>query len=296
MRMLYYFPHPSNLRLQREVITMRRKEGPAGYGIFIMLLELIRDSEGLQVYDDPESLSFAINENDVSLISRICHDYSLFRSTDNGNLESPFLLMCQEQADARKAQAREWGKKGAKARYSHADQQQPSPFPDQDPPEPGPQPTPEHSEHAYRVPIPPPIGTPCLETNKQTNGENKIKTNQPTKSKLPEMEWLGISGIDWLEMCNSSDLMGDEEAMRILELPSYNDRNPRILAEWIRKYGLPKKIWGILQTKSDNWRIDTPVFQAIFQVIKQVRDTKYKPQHPAHYLISTAIKFYRDDT
>lgn len=151
--MLYYFPHPSNLRLQREVITMRRKEGPAGYGIFIMLLELIRDSEGLHVYDDPESLSFAINENDVSLISRICHDYSLFRSTGEGNLESPFLLMCQEQADARKAQAREWGKKGAKARYSHADQQQPSPSPAQDPPEPGPLTPPQHAEVTYRVPM-----------------------------------------------------------------------------------------------------------------------------------------------
>lgn len=293
--MLYYFPHPSNLRLQREVITMRRKEGPAGYGIFIMLLELIRDSEGLQVYDDPESLSFAINENDVSLISRICHDYSLFRSTDNGNLESPFLLMCQEQADARKAQAREWGKKGAKARYSHADQQQPSPSPAQDPQEPGPQPTPEHRNITYRVPMGGGIDTPCPNINNQTKGEGKEKKNQSTKSKLPEMEWIGIPGSDWLDLCRSSEMIDDTYIEVIMSEPAYPGRNPILLIDWIRKFGMPRALFEQLEILTGYWTVENPVFQALLKVLKHTRDTKMRPQHPSEFLISTAIKFYRDD-
>ena len=166
--MLYYFPHPSNLRLQREVIALRRLEGAQGYGVYIMILELMRDSEGQKVYDDPDTIAFALHEDDVSLISRICHDYSLFTLTEDHYLMSPFLEMCQQQADERKNKAREWGKAGAKARYSRADEPQPSPSPGQNLEEPNLQPTPEHKIHEDSVPIPPPMGTPCLKTNNKT--------------------------------------------------------------------------------------------------------------------------------
>ena len=274
---------------------MRRKEGPAGYGIFIMLLELMRDSEGQQVYDDPESLSFALNEKDISLISRVCHDYSLFRSTDDGNLESPFLLMCQQQADERKAQAREWGRKGAAARYQGTTKSQPTPNQAAGSPAEDPRLTPYHGDKPYTLPMGGGMGDPCINQDTNDNKENKEKENQPTKSKLVAMEWLGLPGADWLEMCSSSDLMREPEALRILDLPPVAGRNPAILVDWIRQFGLPKKLYGTLQTLSGDWRVDSPVFQAIFAVVKHVRDTKYRPAHPAQYLISTAIKFYNSE-
>lgn len=293
--MLYYFPHPTNLRIGKDVIRMRRQEGAAGYGIYVMLLELIRDSEDQQAYDDPESLSFALHEDDIDLISRICHDYSLFTLTDDGYLKSPFLEMCQQQADERAAKAREWGRKGAKARYSHADEQQPSPEPAQEPKAAAPISAPPHANKPYTLPMGGGIGDPCLNQNQQTI-VNQKESNQPTtKSKLVSLEWLGISGEDWLEMCSSSDLMGESEALRILDLPPVAGTNPCILVDWIRQFGLPKNLYATLQTLSGYWKIESPVFQAIHAVVKHVRDTKYKPAHPAQYLISTAIKFYRSD-
>ena len=290
--MLYYFPHPTNLRINKDVIRMRRQEGAAGYGIYVMLLELVRDSEDQQVFDDPDSLAFAIHEDDVSMISRICHDYSLFTLTDDGYLRSPFLAMCQQQADERAAKAREWGKMGAKARYSRADQRHPSPEPGKEPGAAAPVSAADHGNVPYALPMGGGMPDPCVNQKEQPKEQEKESNQQPTKSKLVAMEWLGLPGADWLEMCSSPDLMREPEALLILDLPPVAGRNPAILVDWIRQFGLPKKLYGTLQTLSGDWRVDSPVFQAIFAVVKHVRDTKYKPAHPAQYLISTAIKFY----
>ena len=271
---------------------MRRAEGPAGYGIYVMILELLRDSEDQKLYDDSDTLSFALHEDDISLISRVCHDYSLFRLTDDGYLISPFLLMCQQQADMRKAQAREWGKAGAKARYSRSDGPQSSPSPAQDPQEPGQQPAPEHHAHAYRVPIPPHMGTPCIKPKEPKETERKEKTNQPTKSKLVDLEWLGLSGSDWLNAAKGSRLMTEQELNTLRNRAYDSAHNGHILDEWLRKYNMSPELWQLLASVTRNWEIDSPEFQAVWSVIKHVRDTNYSPQHPSEYLISTAIKFY----
>lgn len=293
--MLYYFPHPSNLRLQREVIALRRQEGVQGYGIYVMILELMRDTEGQKVYDDPDTIAFALHEDDVSLISRVCHDYSLFTLTEDRYLMSPFLELCQQQADERKSRAREWGKAGAKARYSRADQQPSSPSPAQDPQEPGTQTPPQHVEVTYRVPMGGGIDTPCPNTNNQTKGKGKEKKNQPTKSKLPELEWIGIPGSDWLDLCRSSEMIDDTYIEVIMSEPAYPGRNPILLVDWIRKFGMPRALFEQLEILTGYWTVENPVFQALLKVLKHTRDTKMRPQHPSEFLISTAIKFYRHD-
>lgn len=279
--MLYYFAHPTNMRVQRDVIRMRQREGALGYGVYVMLLEFLRESEDQRIYDDAESIAFALNEQDTELISRIIHDYSLFELTDDGDIISPFLEKAKKEAEEAKAKARENGLKGAKTRY-HQDN------------------PPHHNpNHAYSVPnnddgtpIPPPIEGHSYNQNDQPKPPTNVGEKKPTKSKLVDLEWLGIAGDDWLEMCSSSDLMGESEALRILELPPVAGTNPCILVDWIRKFGLPKELYATLQTLSGYWKIESPVFQAIHAVVKHVRDTKYKPAHPAQYLISTAIKFY----
>ena len=284
------------MRLQREVIALRRQEGAQGYGIYVMILELMRDSEGQKVYDDPDTIAFALHEDDVSLISRICHDYSLFTLTEDRYLMSPFLEMCQQQADERKSKAREWGKAGAKARYSRADQRQSSPEPGQDPDEPGRQSTPGHQEVTYRVPIPPPMSTPCIDTNNQTKGEEKEKNQQPTKSQLAKLEFAGVPGLDWLDMIKDPDRIDDSNLVAILERPSDHNHNPRLLVDWIRRFGMSKRLYRALEIASCAWLVGHPVTVALVKVLNHATATKYKPQHPGEYLICSAIKWYRDDT
>ena len=290
--MLYYFPHPTNLRIGKDVIRMRRQEGAAGYGIYVMLLELVRDSEDQQVFDDPESLAFAIHEDDVSLISRICHDYSLFTLTDDGYLRSPFLAMCQQQADERAAKAREWGLKGAKARYGHNSAQQSTPQTTPDPPEPVQQSSALNGNKPYTLPMGEGMPNPCINQNEQPKGKEKESNQQLTKSKLKELEWLGISGEYWLDLCRSSSKMTAQDIERLLSLPPVPGHNQILLVDWIRKYGISKALFAQLGDVTESWRVGSPAFQALHAALRHTRDTQYTPAHPSEYLISTAIKFY----
>lgn len=271
---------------------MRRSEGAAGYGIYVMLLELVRDSEDQQVFDDPESLAFAIHEDDVSMISRICHDYSLFTLTDDGYLRSPFLAMCQQQADERAAKAREWGKMGAKARYSRADQRQPSPDPGLNPGANHPGSAADHGNIPYTLPMGGGIPGPCINQYNQTKGKEKESNQQPTKSKLMDLEWLDIAGSSWLDLCRSTPKMTAQDIEQLLSLPPVPGHNQILLVDWIRKYGISKALFARLGDVTESWRVGSPAFQALHAALKHARDTQYTPAHPSEYLISTAIKLY----
>lgn len=125
--MLYYFPHPSAMRNEINIIRMRQRWGSAGYGVYVMLLELLRESEGQQVFYFPEALAYSLHESNIDMLESVCRDFSLFTFTDDDVMSSPFLAMCQQQAEERAAKAREWGKMGAKARYQGATKSQPTP-------------------------------------------------------------------------------------------------------------------------------------------------------------------------
>lgn len=279
--MLYYFAHPTNMRVMRDVIKMRQREGAAGYGVYMMLLEFLRDSDDSPVYDDPDAIAFAINEQDTALISRIIHDYSLFKVTDDAVIISPFLAAAKKEAEQAKARAREFGRMGAKARY-HQDN------------------PPHHNpDHAYSVPnnadstpIPPPIEGLAYNQNNQPKDPTNVGEKKPTKSKLVGMEWLGLPGEDWLDLCRSSPVMTIDFYKQNLPDKPRSNHNHWLLDDWIRKFGCPKELFRMLTLMTDDWRVDHPAFAALNKVRLHVQETQYKPAHPWEYLIYNAINFY----
>lgn len=118
--MYNYLPHPSNMRTSSHVLRMRIREGAAGYGIYMMLLETLRDADGRKVFDFAEGLAFAINESDVDLVDRVIHNYDLFEIDENGYVASPWLDAQMAEYDAKKQAAVEAGRRGAAKRYGKA--------------------------------------------------------------------------------------------------------------------------------------------------------------------------------
>ena len=105
------------MRTADHVLAMRIQEGAAGYGIYVMLLELLRDSETRSLVFNPRNLAFAINEPDIALVERVIQEYGLFEIAPDGAFRSPWLQQQLEEYDAKKEAAREAGKRGAAARY-----------------------------------------------------------------------------------------------------------------------------------------------------------------------------------
>lgn len=102
------------------VLKMRMTEGSAGYGIYIMLLELLRDSDGLKTAYDPAVLAWALHESDQEKLRNVCEKYGLFEISDQGEISCPWLTEIMAEHTERRQKLAEAGKKSAELRKQRA--------------------------------------------------------------------------------------------------------------------------------------------------------------------------------
>ena len=116
--MYNYIPHPSNCRVSSSLLSLLVKEGAAGYGVYWMLLEVLRDAPDYRIEYDREVLSYSLHLNDANLLGRVCEQYKLFDIGNDGNLSSPWLCSQMQAYDERKKKLQEAGRRGAAKRFS----------------------------------------------------------------------------------------------------------------------------------------------------------------------------------
>lgn len=118
--MYNYIPHPSNCRVSSALTRMLMHEGVEGYGIYWMLLEMLRDCPGYKTSYFPESFAYAMHCSDLEKVKRVCEDYDLFQFDELKLMWSPWLLEVMGEYDDRKQKLREAGKRGAAHRWGGA--------------------------------------------------------------------------------------------------------------------------------------------------------------------------------
>lgn len=118
--MYNYIPHPSNCRVSSAVLSLRIEEGAAGYGVYWMVLELLRDAPNFRYSSSPKAIAFAINEHDSALVERVIKNYGLFDIDGDGLLMSPWLLDAMDAYSDKKQKLQEAGRRGAAKRWGAA--------------------------------------------------------------------------------------------------------------------------------------------------------------------------------
>lgn len=118
-----YFSHDSNARNSDKLIRLRMRHKAAGYGVYFMILERLREEPNYMSVKDYNMIAFDLRE-DASLIKSVVEDFGLFVFTEDGKYfysESFNRRMAvkdekaRKQAEAgRKAMQRRWGKNGGK--------------------------------------------------------------------------------------------------------------------------------------------------------------------------------------
>lgn len=193
--MFNYFPHSSAMRTADVVLTLRMAEGAAGYGVYCMLLELLRDAEDRKLVLNPRNLAFALNVSDSELVERVIHSPGLFKLSDDGFFTSPWLDLVMSEFDAKKEAAREAGRRGAAARYG--------------------------AKGSNSDPIAPPMGTPSLPLgNTPIQSEENKETNAPnhSRSKLFELSWNGKGGDFFFRLARqATSPLGDKQLERAVQ-------------------------------------------------------------------------------
>ena len=275
--MYNYLPHPSNMRTSSHVLRMRIREGAAGYGVYMMLLETLRDAEGRRVFNFPEGLAFAINEPDIDLVKRVIEEYGLFNLDKEGFITSPWLDAQMAEYDAKKAAAVEAGRRGAAKRYGKKPEESPE------------------------------NGNPIGGAMGSLKGAHSNKPNQtiinsteinPTnsKSRLLGLTWGKWSGEELFLIARQkgtifSPLDREEAAIRATSEamkpePEYNHDLPVQLADAM---GLTHEQYEVVADIIGHSKIGTPRLREAVRILNAWTDKSFRAKYPFEHLICSLL-------
>jgi len=78
-----YFSHDGNARNDAKLLKVRMKHGAAGYGVYFMILERLREEDGYMSAKDYNMIAFDLRV-DAGLIKSVVEDFGLFAFTEDG--------------------------------------------------------------------------------------------------------------------------------------------------------------------------------------------------------------------
>ena len=107
-----YFSHDSNARNDEKLVRLRMRHGAAGYGVYFMILERLREEVDYMSAKDYNMIVFDLRV-DAAIVKSVVEDFGLFTFTDDGKCfySESFTrrMLVMEEARSRRSVA---GKKG----------------------------------------------------------------------------------------------------------------------------------------------------------------------------------------
>ncbi|MCM1484061.1 MAG: DUF4373 domain-containing protein [Muribaculaceae bacterium] len=79
-----YFSHDSNARNDDRILRLRMRHGAAGYGVYFMILERLREEKDYTSATDYDMIAFDLHEN-PELIRSVVEDFGLFELSDSAD-------------------------------------------------------------------------------------------------------------------------------------------------------------------------------------------------------------------
>ena len=124
-----YFSHDSNARNDEKIALLRMKHGSAGYGVYFMILERLREAKDYMSVKDYNLIAFDLRE-DSQLIKSVVEEFGLFAFVNDKNRGECFYSKSfndrMELKDEKSQRRAEAGKKGAAKRWGSKDKAEPS--------------------------------------------------------------------------------------------------------------------------------------------------------------------------
>ncbi len=113
-----YFSHDSNARNDEKIVRLRMKHNAAGYGVYFMVLERLREETNYMSAKDYNMIAFDLRV-DAALVKSVIEDFGLFDFTEDGKFfYSESFRRRMGRKDILRRQRSEAGKAGMKTRWS----------------------------------------------------------------------------------------------------------------------------------------------------------------------------------
>lgn len=251
--MYNYIPLPTNMRDFSQVLTLRIEEGSAGYGIYIMVLQLLRDMPGYSMGDNAKRIAFALNEPDSTMVERVLHNYGLFVVDDNGLLSSPWLTEQLSAYDSKKKKLQEAGRRGAAKRFAS-------------------------SSNGEAIATPSDGDGEAIAILHNATQYNISKENETTPSESVEEDWKSI--------CASQGLRVDEDYVVAIAATQPEGHAPGYIAQVCCQYGIGQNVLDYLLRVTDNANKNDRRYKQFCSLVNRIQREKYNPQYPANFFCS----------
>lgn len=112
-----YFSHDSNARNDEKLVRLRMKQGAAGYGVYFMILERLREEADYMSAKDYNMIAFDLRV-DSAIVKSVVEDFGLFTFTDDGKcFYSESFTRRMDIKDTLRRQRSDGGKIGMKNRW-----------------------------------------------------------------------------------------------------------------------------------------------------------------------------------
>lgn len=229
------------------------EEGHAAYGIYWMVLELLRDNPGYKVSDNVKSIAWAIHCQDIGMVERVLHNYGLFDIDDSGLLFSPWLVDQMEAYDSKKRKLQEAGRRGAAKRFASKNNGEAIATPSMD--------DGEANSNIYNV------------------TQRNITYQNPTTS-------TDVDEEDWRVICQSQGLKVDDDFVKALAATQPEGHATGYVAQVCRQYGIGQNVLDYLLRITGNASLDNSRYTAFVALVKRIEREHYMPKHPANFFCS----------
>lgn len=247
-----------------DVLKMRMSEGSAGFGIYVMILEQLRNSDSYSIKFEPAVLAWSLHEPDVELLTRVVQDYGLFNITEDGTMSSPWLCSVMAEHDNKRAKLSAAGKKSAAMRQ---------------------QSTKEVTTTLAATTQPPlkEVAPKTQQTNKEKEINKKINTTPSTEEEGDDVD---IFSEDYISAVGKSQCDLFDPDLHAKGMVSDSKHNYNVLIAAALQYRLTVHQFVVLNMAVNDCAIGTPRFMEFIRVLKHCKDTNFKPTFPFEYFMS----------
>lgn len=262
--MFTYFIHPVTLSSMDQVLKMRMKEGAAGYGIYVMLLESLRTQESYQISWDPIVIAWQIHEADTSLLTRVVQDYDLFEIKD-GQLSSPWLIAAMAQHEEKRQKLSEAGKRSAAAKAAR-----------------------KGVSAASTLQPPPQPGSNLVSSVEQQSNLKEINQSKEITPSQPQVdgEEVDIFSDDFISRIGKAKTEIFSPALHAMGLDGDARHNPQVLITRAVNYRMTVDQFDVLFKATDGCLIGSPRFVALIAAFKHCEQSQFNPTYPFEYFMS----------
>lgn len=250
-------------------------EHAAGYGIYIMILEQMREAKDYRISANPARVAFAINEPDVELVKRVINDYNLFEINNDNTMTSRWLIETMSSYEEKKSKRQEAAAAAAAARWHKTNNDNTTQC--------------DSNANAQQQQC---EKMPNIYINKDNISNNQYtvyNANAANGLICDEFFFVGIKKELWDEIeaiCKDNGKKYEDKHKTEYIYNKKEEHNTNLCADIAKRYNLTVIQYRLLVSLTDNGMIGHPATIAILKSCRDIENGNIQPKYMMNYLIS----------